>query len=119
MMADKPATPPRLTIAAGEVVLALDCLDLLAPGGPLPLPGTIHRGYGEIDAALLAGLQPERIILPLFASGYDAMSAIEALQRLGYAGLITVVAPELPRPRLVERELRAAGPGQRLSLITL
>ena len=102
----------------GAVVLALDCLYLLDATGPLPMIGVVHRRYSDLGPALLTELQPTRIILPLFAADYDAMAAIEQLQRLQFAGQITVIAPDLPRPRLVERELRASGPGARLSLIS-
>ena len=105
-------------ITDGEVVLALDCRALLDATGPLPMPGCVHRQFAELGLAMLTELKPTRIILPLFATDYDAMAAIEALEILKFSGLITVIAPPLPRPRLVERELRAQGPGARLSLIS-
>jgi len=118
-MAETPKTSPKsLAIAEGEIVLALDCQALLAADGPLPMPGVIHRDYSDLGADLLARIAPTRVILPLFTTGHDAVAAIEALERLGFGGLITVIGPDLPRPRLVERELRAAGPGQRLTLIS-
>ena len=104
--------------AEGAVVLALDCFSLLDATGPLPMIGVVHRRYSALGPALLIELQPTRIILPLFAADYDAVAAIELLQRLQFAGQITVIAPNLPRPRLVESELRALGPGARLSLIS-
>jgi hypothetical protein len=119
-----PAKPPEsnpshsLVIADGEIVVALDCEPLLDAKGPLPMVGVLHRHFSELGADLLAELKPHRIIVPLFATGYDAMAAIEVLEQLKFAGQITVIAPELPRPRLVERELRAQGPGARLSLIS-
>lgn len=101
-----------------ERVLALDCDDLLEPRGPIPLPQAIHRASCDLSAALLAELCPERIVLPLFTGSCDAMSVIEQLEALRYAGKIVVIAPPLPKPALVERELRGAGPGDRLTLVT-
>jgi hypothetical protein len=101
-----------------ERVLALDCQNLLAPKGPIPLPQAVQRASADLCAALLADLAPERIVLPLFAGPCDAMTVIEQLQALHYTGKIVVIAPPLPRPDLVERELRAAGPGARLTLVT-
>ena len=84
---------------------------------------SLGGGAVAIDAAIVIYLIEEHptflpIILPLFGSGYDASSAIDELERLKYAGRITVIAPSLPRPSLVERELRALGPGARLTLIS-
>lgn len=108
----------ELPAAREERVLALDCQGLIAPKGPIPLPGAVQRASAELSAALIAELQPERIVLPLFAGPCDAMTVIEELEALGYRGKIVVIAPRLPKPALVERELRAAGPGERLFLVT-
>ena len=43
---------------------------------------------------------------------------VEALMHLGYAGAISVIAPRLPDRAMVERELRALGPGLRLRLVS-
>lgn len=99
-------------------MLALDCHGLLAPRGPIPLPRAVQHASADLSAALLARLKPERIVLPLFAPACDAMAVIERLEALGYRGLIVVIAPPLPKPALVERELRALGPGDRLVLVT-
>ena len=99
-------------------ILALDCHALLAPRGPIPIPTARHHPSADLSAALLAEIRPDRIILPLFGGPSDALTIIEHLEALGYAGRIFVLAPPLPRPALVERELRAAGPGTRLVLVT-
>jgi hypothetical protein len=101
-----------------DSVLALDCMPLMDEAGPLPMTGVRHWRFAELTIDVLIDLAPSQIYLPLFASGYDAMSAVEALETMGYCGEITVIAPDLPRPRLVERELRALGPGLRLTLIS-
>lgn len=120
------ATPPvvlypklaELPIDRGERTLALDCHTLLAPRGPIPLPEAILHYSADLSAALLAQVAPARIVLPLFAGPCDAMTVIEQLEALGYRGMIVVIAPPLPKPALVERELRGAGPGDRLFLVT-
>ena len=102
----------------GEQTVALDCEVFLGPGGPLPMTGVTHLALSDLTAQILSALAPSLIILPLFSSGHDAMTVIERLEDLGYGGRLTVLAPELPKPRLVERELRALGPGARLTLIS-
>jgi hypothetical protein len=101
-----------------ERILALDCLALLAPRGPIPLPHAVHHPGADLSAALLAELAPDRVLVPLFGGPCDAMTVIEHLEALGYRGKIVVIAPPLPKPALVEREVRAAGPGDRLVLVT-
>ena len=107
--------PPALT---GEPAIAFDCGHFLGPSGPLPMIGVAHFSFAGLTPDLLAATSPSMILLPLFAASYDAVAAIERLQELGYTGKLTILAPELPKPRLVERELRNLGPGTRLTLIS-
>lgn len=116
---EKPDAPAGMKPIAmdGERAIAFNCELFLGPGGPLPMTGVTHLRLADLSAALLAAADPGLIILPLFATGYDAIAAVERLEELGYTGKLTVLAPELPKPRLVERELRSLGPGTRLTLI--
>ncbi len=98
---------------AGTVVVALDCEALLGT-----VAGLSHARFDGVDAGFLASVNPGLIIVPLFAANYDAAMAVDLLEDLGYLGRIAVLAPILPRPRLVERELRSLGPGERLVLIS-
>lgn len=121
MEAPRATSYPRLaalTQGAAERILALDCARVLAPRGPIPLPGAVHHLFAHLDADLLADLMPSVVVTRLFAGYYDAVSVIERLAELDYTGRIFVIAPALPRPHLVEHELRAAGPGARLMLVT-
>jgi hypothetical protein len=58
------------------------------------------------------------VIIPLFSGANDALDMIKMLQDFGYARRILVIGPILPNPAMVERELRAAGPQRRLTLIS-
>ena len=119
------ATPvhyPRLVdlkTDAAERFLALNCAGLIAPAGPVPLPNTRHHRFDDLDAALLAEVDPHAIVLPLIAGRHDALAMVERIEQLGYLGRILVIAPYLPQPQLVEAELRAAGPGTRLLLVSV
>ena len=116
-MTETPKEDP-ISTAGSERILAIDAKALLGLGGPLPTVGVAHHSYGELTLELLAKVQPTLVILPLFTAGHDALTVVEVLEKLGYQGRITVLAPSLPQPRLVERELRRAGPGARLTLIS-
>ncbi len=115
---NQPRPPLAPLSLEGESVLACDCELFLGPDGPLPMAGVSHMRLAEVTGSVLAELRPTQVFLPLFAAEHDAAMAIEQLQELGYQGRITVLAPALPKPRLVERELRALGPGTRLVLIS-
>ena len=92
-----------------DTVMALNCELFLGPQGPLPMTGVTHLTLSRVDADLLQRLQPTLVIMPLFTADHDATTAIERLVELGYSGRITVLAPKLPNPRLVERELASLG----------
>lgn len=117
-------TPPAKTSQPpnpdpdSEGAIACDCDMFFGPAGPLHMPGITHMRFEDLTAQVLTARQPGLIVLPLFSAGYDATAAVEQLEALGYRGRITVLAPPLPRPALVERELRALGPGARLVLIS-
>jgi hypothetical protein len=121
MVAHPPNASPRLSDlpqSAEERFVALDCASLFAPVGPIPLDGVQHCRFDGLTAAGLHALGPTTVILPLFSAEHDAMTMVETLQEFGFSGRILVIAPHLPRPQLVERELRAAGPGARLMLVS-
>ena len=71
-----------------------------------------------MTATTLARLAPTTVVMPLFGQKQDALTLIAALQRLGYRGRILVIGPALPDPAMVQTELRAAGPQDRLTLIS-
>ncbi|MDR7125331.1 hypothetical protein [Pseudotabrizicola sp. 4114] len=101
------------------------------PTGPGAAPGPfVGIGLPMALAVALAGkrrvvaLEPEAIATAgldqiedpmigclLLGSKADALDIIADLVEAGYRGPVTVVAPPLPNPRMVERELsRAAKP---------
>lgn len=104
--------------AVAERLLALDCTGLIAPEGPMDLPGVVHLRFAALTPAALRDIAPATVVLPLFAAEDDALTMVETLEAMGFCGRILVIAPHLPRPDLVERELRAAGPGLRLMLVS-
>lgn len=115
-----PAYPglEELKTVDGGLVLAIECQSLFPADGPEPLPGLQHRRLAELTSTLLAELCPSTILMPLFLADQDAHAVVEHLQELAYAGQVLVIAPHLPSPKMVERELRGAGPGMRLVLVS-
>lgn len=102
---------------------ARPCARLLVIGHG-PLPGVIPAaarvdtlGFAALTAEVLRLYRPDLVVCPLFHPGHDAVAVIERLQDLAYPGAILVLSPALPRPDLVEQELRALGPLRRLRLV--
>lgn len=95
---------PPVVIAVGNVRVA--GTDVVAVAGPEAL-----------DAVLLATLGAECVVCPLFDAEFDAMTVAARLGALGFTGRLQVIAPELPNPRMVEREIRSQASGLTLQLI--
>lgn len=94
------------------VIVALDGVETPLEGKIVSLP------LAELDATELARLAPDVVTCALFWDKFDAIHVINRLGQLEYTGKIVVIAEYLPNPSLVERELRALGPGPRLHLLS-
>ena len=105
---------PHLRVVERRV-LALDCAVVFEEAGA---DWVTIAGFADLNAGFLAEIAPELVVLPLFSPHQDATTMVEALMALGYAGAISVMAPRLPDRAMVERELRALGPGTRLRLVS-
>ena len=81
----------------GEQVIALDCELLLDQDGPQSGTTVTHLRFADLTPDLLAATGASLIILPLFAPTYDAMTAVETLEDLGYAGKLTVLGPRIAK----------------------
>ena len=87
-------------------------------GFPANPPDTIAvDGPARIDSVLLATMAPDRVICPLFAADYDALVVAQLLTKLGFGGTLIVVAPDLPNPRMVEREIRNQAGGLKVAIV--
>lgn len=87
-------------------------------GYPAQPPESIAvDGPEKIDAVLLATMAPDRVICPLFSENYDALVVAQLLTKLGFGGTLVVVAPDLPNPRMVEREIRNQAGGIKVAVV--
>ncbi|TGD62882.1 hypothetical protein EYC08_14960 [Tabrizicola sp. WMC-M-20] len=102
-------TRPFISIGLPQV-LAQHCAGMrpLMSVSPqdIPLAG-LHR----IDNGLIACM--------LLGSEVDALDILADLTAAGYRGPVVVIAPPLPDPAMVERELALAAPGISVSLLVL
>ena len=73
--------------------------------------------FALIHAALALAPWAECVIAPLVSEQFDAMDLAHELDRAGYAGKLVVVAPALPRPEVVRKEIQSIGPDLHVELI--
>lgn len=87
-------------------------------GFPAHPPESIGiEGPEKLDAVLLATMAPDKVICPLFSQDYDALVVAQILSKLGFGGTLVVVAPDLPNPRMVEREIRNQAGGIKVAVV--
>ena len=108
-----PRTPrPEATAAETERSVAIVLgFEALAPDAV-----AVERPE-SIDAVLLATMQPDKVICPMIGKDYDALLVATHLRALNFTGTLVVVAPDLPNPRMVEREIRNQSGGLRVSVV--
>jgi hypothetical protein len=78
---------------------------------------SIHARYHQLTRSNMMEWGPSVVFLPLIGASEDAATIVELLESIAFQGDIVVICPQLPKPQLVERELRGLGPGQRLRLV--
>ena len=88
----------------------------MALAGARALRQIEHSDLGTVCAEMQG---PAIVACPLISGDTDALSVIGTLQGAGFQGTLLVVAPPLPDPRMVERELRDAASGLSLRLLSV
>lgn len=82
------------------------------PEALIPVTANGREVIRTVPAALtpawLSGRPIATIVCPLIGVQVDAISVIEHLNAIGFRGHLTVVAPRVPNPAMVHRELCAA-----------
>lgn len=87
----------------------------------MPDPGAalVLTRYATLDATLLARVMPDMVLAPLFGSGFDILDLAQRLTTLGYRGPLRALAPALPDPEAVAREVRGHCLGIDFALIVV
>lgn len=74
--------------------------------------------FPQLNAAELARIAPDLVVFPLFGAIWDATVVLTRLNELGYRGLCLVLTPRLPKPHLIEAELRGYQGAMQVQLLT-
>jgi hypothetical protein len=71
----------------------------------------------DLPALCTGAHLPRLVAAPLFWPEGDVLDTLRVLSLVDYPGPVRVVAPPLPRPDIVRRELRADGPGLDIEIV--
>ncbi|MDB5661375.1 MAG: hypothetical protein JWS10_3990 [Cypionkella sp.] len=74
--------------------------------------------FAQLSAEELARVSPDTVVFPLFTANLDATVILTELKALGYRGRCLVLTPRLPKPHLIEAELRGCGGAMQIELLT-
>ncbi|GLS87636.1 hypothetical protein GCM10010873_26100 [Cypionkella aquatica] len=94
----------------------------LANGGNLPISqdGLIFTlPFVQLTEDELARIAPDLVVFPLFTATLDATIVLTKLNALGYRGRCLILTPRLPKPKLIETELRAYSGAIQLELLPI
>ncbi len=76
-------------------------------GNALPIGGQMSfLAFHELSEAAIEHFQPSVIYSPVLAHDFDCIEVAMLLSTLGFDGIYRAFATDLPRPDVIEREVR-------------
>lgn len=104
-----------------SVILVIgDVENWLARGRSLPKDDAlVFVDYYSFSAESLLKNRPSMVLTPLTSQGFDALDIAERLQTFRFNGAFRVLAPKLPDPAMVTRELRYRAPDVDCEIVEL
>ena len=102
----KPPSRRILYLAGGEAVpVSQDAMIFSLP-------------FAQLCPEELARIAPDLVVFPLFNATLDAIVVLTRLNELGYNGRCLVLTPRLPKPHLIDAELRSYKGAMEVQLLT-
>ena len=81
-------------------------------GRALPLDShVVFADYRQLTDSFLDETMPDIVLAPLICPSFDCIDVAQLLHELGFSGRLRIVAPRLPDPTIVMRELQLFCPG--------
>lgn len=74
--------------------------------------------FAQLCPEELARIAPDLVVFPLFSATLDAVMILTRLNELDYRGRCLVLTPRLPKPHLIEAELRSHRGEMEIQLLT-
>lgn len=75
-------------------------------GNALPNGAISFAAFTDVTSEMLEHLRPTTICSPVLANSFDCIELATLLQNLGFTGSYRAYAKSLPKPELIEREVR-------------
>ena len=74
--------------------------------------------FAKLCTEELRRIAPDLVVFPLFNASMDAIVVLTRLNELGYSGRCLVLTPRLPKPHLIEAELRGYKGAMEVQILT-
>jgi len=108
---DQERTPLVRALAVGEPK------EWQQQGHSLPSTGLAFVAFHEVTQEVLDHLQPSVVFSPLLAKSFDCIDLAVLLHGLGYSGEYRALAVGIPKPEVIEREVRQLCSQLRFSIV--
>lgn len=104
-------TSPRSDHNAPVKILAVgDPSEWQQQGNHLPVGGIAFLSFHEVTDTVLGEYDPSMILSPVLARHFDCIELAVLLHNLGFTGAYRAMAKDMPKPELIEREVRQMCP---------
>ena len=81
--------------------------------GPL-----LFVAFSDVTRDLIERIQPEMVVSPALAIDFDCIDLAMALSAIGYAGAYRATARDLPRPEIIQAEIKNLCPSLDFGFLT-
>lgn len=105
---------PITVLAVGSPEYWMDCGFAAADRGQL-----VVVEFEELMDSALAIHDPQMVVTPVVARGFDCIDVAAILSGFGFRGAYRAVTRRLPNPEIVRREVQAAYPGLDFDIVTV
>lgn len=93
-----------------KAVAVGDTDEWIREGKFLPRDDMAFLAFRDLDEDTLAALRPAVVFSPLLAKTFDCIDLALLLSQLGYEGKYRAVSENVPKPEVIEREVRQLCP---------
>ena len=114
----KTQTATRTESNARVKILAVgDMSEWEQQGKHLPSGGIVFLSFHEVTEELITDMNPSMICSPVLARHFDCIELALLMHNLGFTGAYRAMAKDLPKPDLIEREVRQMCPRLNFKLL--
>lgn len=110
----------RMSLPLGEYGISENDTTILAvgdvaqwrqSGNAVPASGDLRFcNFVELELSFLQVIAPEVVLTPVVADAFDCADVALRLDTLGYTGSVRALGHGIPRPEMIEREIKSLCP---------